>query len=120
MSVIGFTLVLTHRLTRCRSFQASAESTMSRATDDVVLHSGSYSTQNSTQPIGARVTSPTGMYCGIYCGRSAAALPAGVANSASITTPAAALRLRTFLPERIVTPSHLVRVTFRTKLLQRR
>src|ERR1700761_8204947 len=101
MSVIGLILVLTQRLTRCRSFQASAESTTSRGTDGVVLHSGSYSTQNSTQPIGARVTSPTV----IYCGRSAALPPVGTAISASTMMPAAALRLRiVFGPERIVTP----------------
>ncbi len=106
MSVIGLTCVLTQRLTRCRSFQASAESTTSRGKDGVVLHSGSYSTQNSTQPMGARATSPSVM----YCGRSAALLAVGAAISASITTPAAALRLRiVFVRERIVTPSHFVR-----------
>src|SRR5580692_5214953 len=117
MSVIGLTVVLTQRLIRTRSFQAWPDSTTSRAADGVVLHSGSYSTQNSTQPIGARVTSPIV----IYCGRSAALPPMGAANSKSVMTPAAALRLRiVFGPERIVTPSRLVGITFRTKFLQRR
>src|SRR5579863_1388779 len=59
MSVIGLTVVLTQRLIRTRSFQAWLDSTTSRGADGLVLHSGSYSTQNSVQPIGARVTSPT-------------------------------------------------------------
>src|ERR1700689_813759 len=117
MSVIGLTWVLTQRLTRCRSFQAPPDSTTSRGIDGLVLHSGSYSTQNSTQPIGARVTPPSAM----NCGRSCAELPLGYASSVSATTPAAAPRLRiASATEFIVTPSRLVRVTFRTKLLQRR
>src|ERR1700728_1397328 len=89
MSVIGLTWVLTQKLTRCRSFQASPDSRMSRGADGLVLHSGSYSTQNSTQPIGARVTSPTVM----NIERSSAVLTLGDANSASATTPAEAVSL---------------------------
>src|ERR1700691_5644928 len=117
MSVIGLTWLLTHRLMRWRSFQASAESTTSRGIDDFVLHSGSYSTQNSTQPIGGRVASPTAA----NSGRSSAEPPRGDANSASTIMPAAAPRLRiAFATGFIVTPSRLVGVTFRTKLLRRR
>ena len=112
----GLMLTLTQRLTRSRSFQACSESTMSRAADGLVLHSGSYSAQNSIQPMGARVVSPVEM----NSGRSSAVLPVAVANSASATMLAAALRLRIDLPvELIVTPSRLVEVTFRTKFLQR-
>src|SRR5579863_3899627 len=117
MSVIGLTWLLTHRLTRCRSFQASVESTTSRGIDGLVLHSGSYSTQNSTQPIGGRVTAPSPM----NSGRSCAEPPVGAASSTSAITLADAPCLRiAFATEFIVTPSRLVGVTFRTKLLRRR
>src|SRR6202020_1892368 len=87
MSVIGLTWVLTQRLTRCRSFQAWPDSTTSRGADGLVLHSGSYSTQNSVQPIGARVTSPTVM----NSERSSAVLTLGDATSASPTALADAI-----------------------------
>src|ERR1700733_10469892 len=92
MSVIGLTCLLTHRLMRCRSFQAWLDSTTSRGAEGLVLHSGSYSTQNSTQPIGARVTSPIV----INSGRSSAVLVLGDANSASAITPAEAVRVMIF------------------------
>src|ERR1700689_1405667 len=90
MSVIGLTRVLTQRLTRWRSFQACADSTTSRGADGLVLHSGSYSTQNSTQPIGARVVAPTEM----NNGRSCAELPPDEANIASTTKLADTARPR--------------------------
>src|SRR5580704_14700811 len=101
MSVIGLTLVLTQRLILIRSFHAWPDSTTSRAVDGLVLHSGSYSTQNSTQPIGGRVVSPTAM----YSGRSerSSAMPAFVeASSTSVIAPTAALRPRiVFVPKLI-------------------
>src|SRR5208282_1376789 len=93
MSVIGLILVLTQRLTRTRSFQAWAESTTSRGDDGLVLHSGSYSTQNSTQPMGGRVVSPVVM----NSGRSSAGLPVGEASSASAMMLADAPHLRIVL-----------------------
>src|SRR5580658_4818505 len=90
MSVIGLTVVLTQRLIRTRSFQAWPDSTTSRGADGLVLHSGSYSTQNSAQPIGARVASPTEM----NNGRSWAVLALGEANIASTTKLANAVRPR--------------------------
>src|ERR1700685_2896631 len=90
MSVIGLRVVLTQRLIRTKSFQAGPDSTTSRGADGLVLHSGSYSTQNSTQPIGGRVDSPTAM----YSGRSerSSAMPAFVeASSPSVIAPTAAL-----------------------------
>src|SRR5580658_3399221 len=116
MSVIGLTWLLTQRLMRWRSFQASAESTTSRGAEGFVLHSGSYSTQNSTQPIGARAVAPTEM----NSGRSSAVPALGAAKSDTATNAAVAPRLRMcFAPEFIVTPSRFVGVTFRTKLLRR-
>src|ERR1700726_4947691 len=98
MSVIGLTLVLTQRLIRTRSFQAWPESTTSRGADGFVLHSGSYSTQNSTQPIGARVASPTEM----NSGRSSALLVFSVAIRVVATKIAIALRRRiVFVRERM-------------------
>src|SRR5271155_3462409 len=90
MSVIGLTWVLTHRLMRWRSFQACVVSTTSRGVEGLVLHSGSYSAQNSIQPIGARAVSPIVM----NIERSAAVLGAGVPNRAAAMTPAARPRLR--------------------------
>src|ERR1700742_2863060 len=46
------------------SAQAFGVITTSRGSDGLVSHSGLYSTQNSTQPIGARVGSPTVAYTG--------------------------------------------------------
>src|SRR5271170_525690 len=111
MSVIGLTWVLTHRLTRWRSLHAEFESTTSTGAAGLVLHSPSYSTQNSTQPIGGWATSPSEM----NSGRSCAVPPVGDASSASAITPAAVPRLRiAFATGLIVTPSRLVGVTFRT------
>src|SRR5580693_6264061 len=89
MSVIGLTVVLTQRLIRTRSFQAWLDSTTSRGADGLVLHSGSYSTQNSVQPIGARVTSPTET----NSGRSCVAPVFSVATNAATAKSAAAPRL---------------------------
>src|SRR5690242_12964173 len=50
---------LTHWLTRTRSFQVLADSTTSRGFDGALAHSAGFSVQNSTQPIGGRVTSAT-------------------------------------------------------------
>src|ERR1700722_12333638 len=98
MSVIGLTLVLTQRLIRTRSFQAWPDSTTSRGAEGLVLHSGSYSTQNSTQPIGARVVSPTEM----NSGRSSALPVFSVAISVAATKIATALRRRiVFVRERM-------------------
>src|ERR1700692_1492248 len=98
MSVIGLTLVLTQRLIRTRSFQAWPDSTTSRGADGFVLHSGSYSTQNSTQPIGARVASPTAM----NSGRSCAVVVFSVAIRVVATQIAIALRRRiVFVRERM-------------------
>src|SRR5271157_3314352 len=114
MSVIGLTLVLTQRLIRTKSFQAWPDSTTSRAIEGLVLHSGSYSTQNSTQPIGARVASPTAA----NSTRSSAEPARGEANIANAITPAAALHLRiAFATGFIVTPAPSCGVTFRTKIL---
>src|SRR5271157_761407 len=98
MSVIGLTLVLTQRLIRTRSFQAWPDSTTSRGADGLVLHSGSYSTQNSTQPIGARLASPTEMNSARSC-----ALPVFcVAIRVAATKIATALRRRiVFVRERM-------------------
>src|SRR3984893_8954248 len=102
MSVIGLTLVLTQRLIRTRSFQAWPDSTTSRGADGFVLHSGSYSTQNSTQPIGARVASPTEMNSGRSCPRSCAVLVFSVAIRVVATKIAIALRRRiVFVRERM-------------------
>src|SRR4029079_19251329 len=48
-----------YALTRTRSVHAFGVSTTSRGCDAFVAHSDLYSVQNSTHPIGARVTSPT-------------------------------------------------------------
>src|ERR1700685_1129818 len=98
MSVIGLTVVLTQRLIRTRSFQAWPDSTTSRGADGFVLHSGSYSTQTSTQPIGARVASPTEM----NSGRSSAGVVFAVAIRVAATKIATALRRRiVFVRERM-------------------
>src|SRR5579872_4732821 len=98
MSVIGLTRVLTHKLTRTRSFQVCDESTTSRGADGLVLHSGSYSTQNSTQPIGARVAAPSEMKSGRL-----SALPAfAVASEASAMKPAAAPRMQNSLTPQLM------------------
>src|SRR5882757_9312463 len=52
-------LSLAQLLTLTMSSQALDVSTTSRGAEGLVLHSGLYSTQNSTQPIGGRVGSPT-------------------------------------------------------------
>ena len=52
-------LSLAQLLTLTMSSQAFDVSTTSRGADGLVWHSGWYSTQNSTQPIGGRVGSPT-------------------------------------------------------------
>src|ERR1700674_5050382 len=58
MSVIGLTDSLTHLLTRSRSRHAVCDITMSRGCDAPPRHSPGFSAQNSTQPIGGRVTAP--------------------------------------------------------------
>src|SRR5208283_975071 len=66
----------------------------------LVLHSGSYSTQNSIQPIGARVVSPNVM----NRGRSSAMLAVGIACTARARRPAAAPRLSNALTTELMTP----------------
>jgi hypothetical protein len=61
MSVIGLIAWFAQALTLTMSAQALGESTTSRGADGLVEHSGLYSTQNSTHPIGGRVGSPTAM-----------------------------------------------------------
>src|ERR1700749_302095 len=58
MSVIGLTFSLTQWLTRARSRHAVCDNTISRGCEAPRGHSLGLSAQNSTQPIGARVTSP--------------------------------------------------------------
>src|SRR5438874_6344978 len=93
MSVIGLTCVLTATLIRLSSAQPRVVSATSRGSEGVVSHSGSYSTQNSAQPIGAVVMLPTV----IDRARSCAAVGAGQASSAAIDvnrmTPVLARRL---------------------------
>jgi hypothetical protein len=78
----------------------AAESITSRGCDGLVLHSGSYSTQNSTQPIGALAVSPSEM----NSGRSSALLTVGVASIASPIRLAAAPRARIALAPELMTP----------------
>src|SRR6266851_6021486 len=72
---------------RVRSFQAFVDSTTSRASSDLVSHSGAYSEQNSVQPIGARAVAPTEA----NSARSLAAFAGGIASaaaSAAVAIPA--------------------------------
>src|SRR6185437_2638508 len=92
MSVMGLTWSLTHLLTCTRSVQAFGENTTSRASDGLVWHSGLYSTQNCTQPIGARATSPTVMKA---AGSAALAVAAGAATVAAHTSIRAHVPCRT-------------------------
>lgn len=59
MSVIGLMFSFTQRLTRTRSFHAVWVRTISRGCAIALLQSFGLSLQNSTQPIGVRVVSPT-------------------------------------------------------------
>jgi hypothetical protein len=61
VSVIGLIAWFAHALTLTMSVQALGESTTSRGADGLVAHSGWYSMQKSTHPIGGRVGSPTAM-----------------------------------------------------------
>src|SRR5436190_16728863 len=62
MSVTGWMVSLTQRLTRIRSFQTVDVSTTSRASVVAVAHSLGFSLQNSTQPIGGRAWAPIATY----------------------------------------------------------
>src|SRR6516165_1167311 len=64
---------------RRRSFQDLAVSAASRAASGLVSHSGAYSEQNSTQPIGARTFAPTAM----NSGRSLPAVAEGAVSAAA-------------------------------------
>src|SRR5271165_7220901 len=80
-------LSLTDLLMRTRSFQACVVSTTSRGASGLVSHSGAYSEQNSSQPIGARALAPTAM----NSGRSLAAFAHGAtmpAANAATANPA--------------------------------
>src|SRR5262249_44089032 len=71
---------------RTRSFQALAVRTTSRGAVGATLHSCGRSAQNSTQPIGALVVSPTEM-------NSASPAAAGAAVSADANQPMASIPL---------------------------
>src|SRR5882757_10971973 len=62
MSVTGWMVSLTQRLTRIRSFQTVEVSTTSRGSVEVVAHSLAFSLQNSIQPIGGRAWLPIATY----------------------------------------------------------
>ena len=83
-------LVLTQRLTRLRLFNAWPESTASCGGDGLILHSELCLTQNSTQPLGARVVWPAEM----NSERSAAVLAVRPPSKACVMMLAAAPRLR--------------------------
>src|ERR1700687_2237653 len=83
MSVIGLTLSLTQRLTRKRSRHAVCDITISRGCDVPPRQSPGFSAQNSTQPIGERVTSPRLA----YKARSSPAF-AGALNATRMATTA--------------------------------
>src|SRR5215218_8533423 len=72
MSVTGWMVSLTQRLTRIRSFQTVDVSTTSRGSVEAVVHSLGISLQNSIQPIGGRAWLPIAT----YATRSAAAADA--------------------------------------------
>src|SRR6478752_4700918 len=127
-SVIGLIDWLTQALTLSMSVQALDVSTMSRGSEALVAHSGLYSIQKSTHPIGARVGSPTvtktgrSSDCGVPPSEAvnspAAAIPSGAAKTA---TPARASMLasRYACLKRlaIAAPSRLVGATFPTNPL---
>src|SRR5215471_192888 len=52
-------VLLTHLLMRAMSLHAFALRTTSRGASGLVSHSGAYSEQNSSQPIGGRTLPPT-------------------------------------------------------------
>src|SRR4249919_1940470 len=84
------------------SSQALDVRTTSRGSDGLVAHSGLYSMQKSTQPIGARVGSPTVM----KIGRSEGAddPPRDAVYSPPAATPAEVVRTATLA--RASTPAH--------------
>src|SRR5271156_4334907 len=115
MSVIGLTCVLTKRFTRSRSFHAAELSITSRGCVGLVLHSGSYSTQNSTQPIGVLAVSPSE----IKSGRSSALLAHGAASAINAIRPAAVPRAIIVPAPQLMWPlSRLLGATFLTKLFR--
>src|SRR5438874_11611487 len=84
---MGLTVSFTHLFMRTSSFQPFVLSTASCGVAGFVSHSGAYSEQNSTQPIGARAWPPTAM----NSGRSLPAFAAGAASApASAATATAA------------------------------
>src|SRR5258708_3809902 len=115
MSVSGLTLSLTHRLTRTRSAQAFDVRTISRALVGPPAQSRGLSVQNSVQPIGGRVASPSEM--------NSARSPACVVGAASRTAPNKAARQPlSSIPWEyhfIGDPSRRMGATFLTKLLRR-
>src|ERR1700690_2201739 len=74
-------VVLTQSLTLTMSDQALLVSTTSRGVEGLVAHSPLYSTQNSTQPIGGRVGSPTAMN---MARSEVAVLPSDAVRSAAL------------------------------------
>src|SRR5215475_8367017 len=110
------------------SLQALEVRTTSRGSDGVVAHSDLFSMQKSTQPIGARVTSPTVT----KTGRSerpprlppkdavvspAAAVPADVAKTAALARTNALAPPRTCLKRPAIVALPLVGATFPTNRL---
>src|SRR5260370_32786413 len=83
MSVSGLTDSLPQRLTGRRSRHAVCDITISRGCDVPPRQSPGFSAQNSTQPIGERVTSPRLA----YKARSSPAL-AGAVNATRMATTA--------------------------------
>src|ERR1700731_3585840 len=93
--MIGLTVSFTHRLIRTRSLQAFALRTTSRASSGFVWHSGAYSEQNSSQPIGARTLLPVPMNKGRSpAAFTGAAISPAASASAAVADPHRAARLR--------------------------
>src|SRR3990167_9005113 len=83
-SITGLMYLLTRALARTNSLHASWVSTTSSGSEGFTAHSGLYSTQNSIQPIGARVGSPI-------------TTPGGCSAAVMFTPPKANTRDRTMV-----------------------
>src|SRR5262249_42682405 len=126
-SVIGLIVPLTQALTLIMSAQALGLRTTSRGSEGAVAHSGWYSMQKSTQPIGARVTSPTTANAGcsdapetsLWDGvvSPPAAVPADVTKAAALARSSALAIGRICLKRPGMWPFPLVGATFPTNHL---
>jgi hypothetical protein len=108
--VIGLIASFTHLFTRDQIFQVLELSITSRGAVDELAHSAGCSVQNSTQPIGARVFSPTDTNIGCSVPALAGKAPSEMFKVAAKNAPAIVLLSRNDIRDPLPSsPGHNIR-----------